>query len=223
MAGREDLRQDDGRYASKLTLERAAAIVASVKSGLFDQQIALENGVDVSTLKSWVERGLDEEGIEPYRSFAEDYIREAIALEQRLLTTVMEASEPYAATKETIEIEAVAAGFNETDWDDVESYDSPPGSKLVRRTTKSRESRRGDWKAAAWVLERRWPLRWSSSRQPDGGPKEAIRLPDGALNRRRRVEEQLTQPSPEMIKAFRDKGYAIVRISDAASAADETI
>lgn len=223
MAGPGDLRAADGRYACKLTPDIAAGMVEAVKSGLFDQQIALKFGVDISTLKSWVERGLDEEAEEPYRSFSEAYLKEAIALEERLLTTVMEASEPFVAERETIETEALARGFDESFGGDCDSSDMPPSTVVRRSTTKTREHRRGDWKAAAWVLERRWPLRWSSSRQPDGGPKEAIRLPDSALNRRARVEQQLSQPSPELIKAFRDKGFAIVRITDAASAADESI
>jgi hypothetical protein len=224
VAGPGDLRQGDGRYASKLTPALAQSIVAGVKSGLFDQQNAVRHGVDVSTLKSWVERGLDEEAVEPFRSFAEAYLTEAIALEERLLATVMASSEPWTATSESIETEAVADGFDETDFDDVESYDTPPNTKIVRKTTRKREERRGDWRAAAWVLERRWPLRWSSQRQPDGGPKEMLRLPDGALNRRVRVEAQLAQPSPELIKALRDRGYAIVPLTtSAASAADETL
>lgn len=226
VAGPGDLRTADGRYASKLTAELAASLVAGVRSGLFDQQNAMRHGVDVSTLKSWVERGLDEEALEPYRSFAESYLKEAIALEERLLATVMEASEPFEARRETTEDEhlVLASGFDETD--DFDSTDMEPGSTLKRKKirTVTRETRRGDWKAAAWVLERRWPLRWSSQRQPDGGPKEAIRLPDAALNRRTRVEAQLTQPSPELIKAFRDRGFAIVPLKDAAaSAADETL
>jgi hypothetical protein len=220
---RADLREGDGRYASKLTPELAASIIAGVKSGLFDQQNAIRHGVDVTTLKSWVERGLDEEAVEPFRSFAEGYLKEAIALEEHLLATVMEASEPYETLRETIEVEALAKGFSEWDGDDIDSSDMPENSTVRRSTTKTRERRRGDWKAAAWVLERRWPLRWSSSRQPDGGPKEAIRLPDAALNRRSRVERQLGTPSPELIKAFREKGFAIVRINDAASAADESL
>lgn len=224
MPPREDLkRADSGQFACKLTPELASGIVADVESCLFDQQLALKHGVDVSTLKSWVERGLDEEAVEPFRSFAEAYIRASIDLEERLLDVVRSAAEPWTASKESIEVEAIAAGFNETDWDDVDSHDGPPpGHKLVKRTIKTREIRRGDWKAAAWVLERRWPLRWSSSRQPDGGPKEMIRMPDGALNRRRRVDSQLEAPSPELIKAFRSKGYDIVRITDAASAASPT-
>jgi hypothetical protein len=224
MAGPGDLRSADGRYACKLTPELAAGIVAGVRSGLFDQQNALRHGVDVSTLKSWIERGLDEEAVEPFKGFAEAYLKEAIALEERLLATVMEASEPFEARSETVETIMLAAGFDETD-SDVDSTDMEPGTTLKRSRTVKRETRRGDWRAAAWVLERRWPLRWSSARQPDGGPKEAIRLPDGSLNRRRRVDAQIDTPSPELIKAFRERGFAIVRINDLPqpSAADETL
>lgn len=222
MARDELARTDSGQFSGKLTPQLADSLVASVDSLLFDQQIALKHGVDVSTLKSWVDRGLDEEAVEPYRSFAEAYIRASIDLEERLLQKVLAAADPWESLVETVELEALAQGFAEFDDEEFDTSDLPRGTVLKKARKTTRETRRGDWKAAGWVLERRWPLRWSSSRQPDGGPKEAIRLPDGQLNRRRRVDKQIEQLSPELIKAFRDKGFAIVRIPDAASAASPT-
>ena len=218
---REIPRTEAGQFACKLTPELARRLVEGVESGLFDQQNALRCGVDVTTLKSWVFRGLDEEAVEPFRSFAEAYITAAIALEARLLQIVRQAADPWVETKEEIEITSLHRGFDETDFGEVgDVLDSlEQGQITSKKVARTRASRRGDWKAAAWVLERRWPLRWSSSRQPDGGPKEAIPLPDGALNRRRRVSELTSDPSPEMIKAFRDKGFAIVRITDASTSA----
>lgn len=223
MPRRDDLaRTDDGQFSGKLTPQLAERLVDSVGTCLFDQQIALKHGIDVSTLKSWVERGIDEEAVEPYRSFAEAYIRASIDLEERLLQKVLSAADPWESIAETVELEALAQGFAEFDDDEFDTSDLPRGTVLKKARKTTRETRRGDWKAAGWVLERRWPLRWSSSRQPDGGPKEALRMPDAALNRRERVDRRIEQMPPEMIKAFAAKGFAIVRISDAASAASPT-
>jgi hypothetical protein len=210
---RDDRRTGDGRYQTKLTPELADAIVEGVESGLFDQQNATRHGVDVTTLKSWVERGLDEEAEEPFRSFAERYIKASIALEEHLLGIVLEAAEPFESRRETIEEEALARGFAEADAADGERLslgDMPAGTVLKRSRSTTREQKRGDWKAAGWILERRWPLRWSSSRQPDGGPKEMLRMPDGSVNRRRKTDAMTAAPPPELIAAFRAKGHAIV-------------
>jgi len=196
-------RAEDGTFAGKLTAKLHTKIVVDVEAGLFDAQIAYKNGIDVTTLKSWIDRGIDEDAEEPYKSFAEDYIKAAIALEERSLRTILDASEAWLKTKDVDEESRSASpGLDD---------DEPRGGFATKKSKRERTKERGDWKAAAWFLERRWPLRWGITRQPEGGPKESIKLPEATQNRRRRVTEMTKAPPPELIKAFRDAGYEIVR------------
>lgn len=190
----------------KLTPDLGKSIVDSVKNGLFDAQNALKHGIDITTLKSWVERGVDENAEEPFRSFAEAYIKASIELEERLVGTIIKASEPWEASKES---EEVSSGTGDEDCD---SDDREPEHKFQRRKSKTEKIiERGDWKAAGFFLERRWPLRWGITRQPEGGPKEAIKLPDAFQNRKRKVDELTASPPPELIKALAEKGWDLVK------------
>lgn len=195
-----------GRFACKLTPALAKSIVAGVSDGLFDAQNAMRNGIDVTTLKSWIDRGIDEEAEEPYRGFAEAYLRASIELEQRTLKTILDAAREWVSSVDATEVMGQL-----TDGDcDASDFDAPVGS--YRKTRKELRRMRGDWKAAAWFAERRWPLRWSPTRQPEGGPKDMIRLPDAVVNRRLRVEEMTGNPPPELVKAFRAKGFDLVKL-----------
>jgi hypothetical protein len=197
-----------GKFVTALTKKLAAAIVADVARGLFDAQIAMKNGLDVTTLKSWVERGIDEDAEEPFSSFAEAYILAAIALEEKTVGTILSAADPWDSRKRSTEESSFSGGANA---DDCDSRDSEPRPYSSKKTKRERASHRGDWKAAAWFLERRWPLRWGLTRQPEGGPKEAIKLPEASQSRKRRVDEMTQAPPPELIKAFHRAGYDIVR------------
>lgn len=202
-------RGPDGRFGSggKLTAQLAASLISSVSAGLFDAQNALKHGIDVTTLKSWVDRGIDEDADEPYRSFAEAYIKAAIELEEGVIGTILNAADEYTRELEAVEEWQPVGG---ADLSDVDSADSVPRGG-GRKTKKEAVHVRGDWKAAAWYAERRWPLRWGLTRQPEGGPKEAIKLPDAPLQRRRKVEAMLKAPPPELIKQLRDQGWELVR------------
>jgi hypothetical protein len=202
-----DKRQHNGGHQTKLTPEIADSIIESVALGLFDAQNALKHGIDLTTLKSWVDRGIDEEAVEPYKTFAERYIKAAIALEEGVIATILNAADEYKRLLESVEEwEGGGAG-----GEDCDSRDFDPGPRVNRKRRKETAHLRGDWKAAAWYAERRWPLRWGITRQPEGGPKEAIKLPDAPLQRRRKVEAMVQAPPPELIKALRDAGFELVR------------
>lgn len=198
---------DGGVYPCKLTPALARSIVDGVSDGLFDAQNAMRHGVDVTTLKSWVDRGLDEEAEDPFRGFAEAYLRASIELEQRTIKTILDAAQQWASCLDATEITAL---IGDADGCDSSDFDAPRGS--YRKTRNEVRRMRGDWKAAAWFAERRWPLRWCPTRAPEGGPKDLLKLPDAVANRRLRVDEMTQNPPPELIKAFRAKGYDLVKL-----------
>ncbi len=203
-------RLPDGTFSHQLTPERHRRLVEGCRDGLFDTQNALREGVDASTLRSWVERGLDEDAEEPFRSFAEDYLRASIALEESIIRRVLDAAEPVSLPFESTEVgETVGSGG--TSYDDVDSYDSEPGRLSFKKTKRGTKEQRGDWRAAAWFAERRWPLRWGN-RSPDGGPKEALRMPDAMTSRQKKIDAMVDKPPPELVKRFREKGWQLVRI-----------
>lgn len=189
----------------KLTPELADSIIESVKLGLFDAQNANRHGVTVVTLKSWIDRGIDEDAVEPFKSFATRYVQAAIELESKHVGTVLRAGEDYERFIESDETWEGPMGSDDYDSSD---FDMP---RAARKRKKQRMTIRGDWKASAWFLERRWPLRWGVTRQPEGGPKEAITLPDAPLQRRAKVQAMVNSPPPDLIKALRAAGFELVR------------
>lgn len=201
-------RGTNGKWqGTALTPELADELIKGVAYGLFDAQNALKNGIDLTTLKSWVDRGIDEEAEEPFKSFAERYIKATITLEEHVIGIILDAADEYKRQLEAEETFERTGGGG----DDYDSRDFELPAGLMRKKKRQTTTLKGDWKAAAWYAERRWPLRWGITRQPEGGPKEAIKLPDAPLQRRRKVEQMIKSPPPELIKALRDAGFDLVK------------
>lgn len=92
--------------------------------------------------------------------------------------------------------------------------------RQIRRGTKGCDAqwRPGDWKAAAWYLERRFPRRWSPSFQPASGPTEAFDVEAILTTGEQRLEsltEVLKNATPELEAAMRAAAQEIRAVLDA--------
>lgn len=75
-----------------LTRELHLALIETrTESYLFDEQVALKNGVERETLKRWLALGVAEHAQEPYLSFAKDYSEASIACEEKALEEIRDA------------------------------------------------------------------------------------------------------------------------------------
>jgi hypothetical protein len=76
--------------------------------------------------------------------------------------------------------------------------------EVVREGKSGKEG--GDWKAAAWFLERFRCCRWGNSdRVPQGGPKEALdvqQIIEAGEERKRTLTELFDEPPPELVAAM---------------------
>lgn len=77
------------------------------------------------------------------------------------------------------------------------------------------EPQRGDWKASAWFLERRYPKRWNPARQPASGPSEAIDIETllrESAQKGDSLKELFANPPPELEEAMRENAAAILAL-----------
>ena len=137
----------------------AAQLIAASKSGLFAEQVAIRCHISPDTLAYWLVLGMVPGAKEPYKSFAEDYAISDTDLEATLLRVVRRAARRRKAVKKVER--AIRKTAEGSDEDTIEVSVQP-----------------ADWKAAAWLLERRWPSRWgpvsNGNRAPD--PTAALQL-----------------------------------------------
>lgn len=141
---------------SLLTDERAERILTLVRTGLPLSRVAEAVDVGETTLYDWKKRGNAErhriaEGLKPtkkeapYLEFLESLERAEAEGEATLLARIQSAARGGGKTTKTTQ---------------KSEYDPELGDMVITEQTTVETEHAGQWTAAAWLLERRFPSRW---------------------------------------------------------------
>ena len=178
----------------KLTKAKIDGLIAGVEAGLWDGQNAIRNGIHPTTLADWIARGLRENADEPYAELAQRYLQATTEFEVAVIQIVFEGSRKTRIRSKTT----------------TESSGDPErgvGSTMSKTLTQLR----GDWKAAAWYLERRWPTRWGS-RTDERHELPLARILESAESRSQDLAQLLANPTPELQAAMLEAREAILAL-----------
>jgi hypothetical protein len=113
------------------------------------------------------------------------------------------------------------------DYSDAQIDDEADAVEEVWNGTKPCEARErpGDWKAAAWYLERKHPKRWNPNKQPANGPGESIdveSLVRDATEQKENLIELLRDPPPQLLAAMREASAEIKALLEPAVMPEQT-
>lgn len=177
---------------SSYTAERHGTIVEAIRAGQWNYVACRKAGISTSTFRSWMTKGGDDEYVadqhkveprEPYISFARDVRQAAVEAEERAIGTVEEAAEglPEVKTHEEYAVEC-----------DKDGNPIPGGELFVVKKTVTRSTSR-DWRAAAWLAERRSATRWAGRTkmavEHSGQVQQSVVIHDGPAPRPDEGEE----------------------------------
>jgi hypothetical protein len=73
--GYDSFVMDDEGKRTALTPSLGQAVIDEISAGRWPQLAAVRCGVDPRTLRKWLEKGLDDIGVEPYRSFTMAFLK----------------------------------------------------------------------------------------------------------------------------------------------------
>lgn len=124
---------------SLFTPLRRKVIVAAIAAGNHYHTAAAAAGVSYDTLQQWLEKGRDRLGV--YVQFVKDCEEAEAQSEMLALKIIQESAQGFVKT-----IKRTTSG--------------PEGN-----TTMVEEVEERDWRAAAFLMERRWSNRWSLARK----------------------------------------------------------
>ena len=132
-------------------------------------------GIHRSTYYRWKAQG-EKDRAGKFYSFAQTVTRGLAEWERRQIAIIDKAAEDYTAEEDWAE-----------QWTKGEGAQAETRSKVVKK----RHKKKGDWRAAAWRLERRFPKRYGEKREVE--VKGRLDLVDVLTQLRDEAEEELTR------------------------------
>ena len=181
--------------SSKITPELIEQLVAGIGAGLWDAQNALRAGIHPRTLADWLARGLREEAEEPYATLARRYLQASAEIEVAVIQYVFAGAQTAKVRRKTVTESGPPRCAEFTGG--TAGKEHPEGSTLQRVT----EQLRGDWRAATWYLEHRWPMRWGN-RADERHELPLAKILESAESRPADLAELLANPTPELQAAM---------------------
>lgn len=170
---------DDAGIRTSLTPQLADECVTRMRRGYWPRIVALLTGVTPTTLHGWIERGVSDDAIEPYRSFAERML-EAEALSSADLFDVLRDG---------------ALGLLE-------------GVPVVPARKGPPPRRPADLRVAMWLLQQRYGADWRGAGVSAMAVLEQVEVGYGQKIRAQ-VDVWLRSLPPQAVAQGRELGFAL--------------
>ncbi len=137
---------------TKLTAEVQETIVTSIRQGNYLETAAALAGIHRDTLYSWIRKGVTSPEGNRYRNFSDMLTRAMAQSEADAIEAIRQAGEEH----ETIKTRTTSKPL----FQDGKPVLDDDGNQLYITETIEESTVEHDWRALAWLLERRFPRRW---------------------------------------------------------------
>ena len=148
------LRRGPGRPegTTKLTKAVQDIIVTAIRCGNYLETAAALAGIHKDTFYNWIIKGANAPEGNRYHNFS-DAVQKALAeSESAAIAAIRQAGEPHEITKLRIITKPL--------FQDSQPVFDNDGQQAFSIETVSEVTQESDWRALAWLLERRFPRRW---------------------------------------------------------------